>query len=560
VRTITDIKEMQNYSKEQKRNRKIIAFVPTMGNLHAGHISLVKTAKRKCDILVVSLFVNPTQFGAGEDFDSYPRTFKEDIIKLEREGVDIIFYPSEKEMYENSKTSVYVDEYSSILCGISRPSHFRGVTTVVAKLFNIVKPDIVLFGEKDAQQAFIIRKMVKDLNFDITIETGEIIRESNGLAMSSRNSYLTDIQRKQASHIYKSIIGAKDLIRNGERDIENIKNYICKIIKDSGIEKIEYIEIVDDNNFNLIDSGLGKRMKSDKPKVMHKILGKPMLEYVIESSKKAGIDKQIIIVGNKKEEIIDYFGNDLIYMEQRNLLGTGDAIKSAVEQIDDSDTIIILCGDAPCITSETLKKALLFHNSQDISCTLLTAIVDNPYGYGRVIEYNDYVTEIIEEKDANEKIGRIKSVNSGFYIFNGKTLKESLSYLNDNNTQREYYLTDTISILNNKLNKRVKSFRIDDPFEMTGINDRNRLSLVETTMLNNLKKELMISGVTLHLPETIYIEKDVIIEKDVEIYPNVTIQGKSVIHKGTIINAGSFIKDANIEQNSYIKANTKIDG
>jgi pantoate--beta-alanine ligase len=254
VRTITDIKEMQNYSKEQKRNRKIIAFVPTMGNLHAGHISLVKTAKRKCDILVVSLFVNPTQFGAGEDFDSYPRTFKEDIIKLEREGVDIIFYPSEKEMYENSKTSVYVDEYSSILCGISRPSHFRGVTTVVAKLFNIVKPDIVLFGEKDAQQAFIIRKMVKDLNFDITIETREIIRESNGLAMSSRNSYLTDIQRKQASHIYKSIIGAKDLIRNGERDIENIKNYICKIIKDSGIEKIEYIEIVDDNNFNLIDS------------------------------------------------------------------------------------------------------------------------------------------------------------------------------------------------------------------------------------------------------------------------------------------------------------------
>lgn len=254
MRTITDIKEMQNYSKEQKRNRKIIAFVPTMGNLHAGHISLVKTAKRKCDILVVSLFVNPTQFGAGEDFDSYPRTFKEDIIKLEREGVDIIFYPSEKEMYENSKTSVYVDEYSSILCGISRPSHFRGVTTVVAKLFNIVKPDIVLFGEKDAQQAFIIRKMVKDLNFDITIETREIIRESNGLAMSSRNSYLTDIQRKQASHIYKSIIGAKDLIRNGERDIENIKNYICKIIKDSGIEKIEYIEIVDDNNFNLIDS------------------------------------------------------------------------------------------------------------------------------------------------------------------------------------------------------------------------------------------------------------------------------------------------------------------
>ncbi|MCK4545512.1 pantoate--beta-alanine ligase [candidate division WOR-3 bacterium] len=254
MRTITDIKEMQNYSKEQKRNRKIIAFVPTMGNLHAGHISLVKTAKRKCDILVVSLFVNPTQFGAGEDFDSYPRIFKEDIIKLEREGVDIIFYPSEKEMYENSKTSVYVDEYSSILCGISRPSHFRGVTTVVAKLFNIVKPDIVLFGEKDAQQAFIIRKMVKDLNFDITIETREIIRESNGLAMSSRNSYLTDIQRKQASHIYKSLIGAKDLIRNGERDIENIKNYICKIIKDSGIEKIEYIEIVDDNNFNLIDS------------------------------------------------------------------------------------------------------------------------------------------------------------------------------------------------------------------------------------------------------------------------------------------------------------------
>ena len=254
MRIINNIEEMQNYSKEQKRNRKTIAFVPTMGNLHLGHISLVKIARRKCDILVVSLFVNPTQFGVGEDFDSYPRTFKEDKIKLEREGVDIIFYPSEKEMYENFKTSVYVDEYSSILCGISRPDHFRGVTTVVTKLFNIVKPDIALFGEKDAQQAFIIRKMVKDLNFDITIETGEIIRESNGLAMSSRNSYLTDIQKKQASHIYKSLIGAKNLIMNGERDVKNIKNYICKIIKDSGIGKIEYIEIVDDNSFNLIDS------------------------------------------------------------------------------------------------------------------------------------------------------------------------------------------------------------------------------------------------------------------------------------------------------------------
>ncbi len=254
MRIITNIEEMQNYSKEQKRNRKIIAFVPTMGNLHAGHISLVKIVRRKCDILVVSLFVNPTQFGSGEDFDSYPRTFKDDKVKLEKEGVDIIFYPSEKEMYKNSKTTVYVNEYSSILCGISRPAHFQGVTTVVVKLFNIIKPDIAIFGEKDAQQAFIIRKMARDLNFDITIETGAIIRESNGLAMSSRNSYLTDSQREQASHIYKSLIGAKDLIRNGEKDVNNIKNYIGKVIRDSGMGKIDYIEIVDDSSFNSIDS------------------------------------------------------------------------------------------------------------------------------------------------------------------------------------------------------------------------------------------------------------------------------------------------------------------
>lgn len=250
---IRNIKEMQCFSDKNRADGKKISFVPTMGNLHEGHISLVRLAKRLGDIVVVSIFVNPTQFGPNEDYRSYPRTFEEDKNKLANENVDVIFYPEANEMYKNPKTFVYVEDYSNILCGKSRPTHFRGVTTVVAKLFNIVKPDIAVFGEKDAQQAFIIKKMVKDLNFDIKIETGKIIRESNGLALSSRNGYLTEGEHNRASYIYKSLLKAKETIENGERDGNKIKEAIRKILNENNVGKIDYIEIVDDDTFTPIN-------------------------------------------------------------------------------------------------------------------------------------------------------------------------------------------------------------------------------------------------------------------------------------------------------------------
>jgi len=246
---ITSIGEMQAYSDKMRKEGKTIAFVPTMGNLHDGHISLVRKAKKLGDIVVVSIFVNPTQFGPNEDYKSYPRTFEEDRKKLEKENTDIIFFPDAKEMYDKPKTYVYVEDYSRILCGKSRPTHFRGVTTVVSKLFNIVKPHIAVFGEKDAQQAFIIKKMVKDLNFDIKIETGEIKREPNGLALSSRNAYLTDEEHSKASFIYKSLREAENMIRRGEKNPENIVIFIRNFLNENKVGKIDYVEIVNDDDF-----------------------------------------------------------------------------------------------------------------------------------------------------------------------------------------------------------------------------------------------------------------------------------------------------------------------
>ena len=249
MKIIKSIFEMQSYSDKMREEGKTIAFVPTMGNLHDGHISLVKKARELGNIVVVSIFVNPSQFSPNEDYNSYPRTFEEDKTKLKKENTDIIFFPTANEMYDNPKTYVYVEDYSRILCGKSRPTHFRGVTTVVSKLFNIVKPHVAVFGEKDAQQAFIIKKMVKDLNFDIRIETGKIMRETNGLALSSRNAYLTDEEHSKASFIYKSLKGAEDMVYKGEKNPENIVAFIKNMLNEKKVGKIDYVEIVNDDNF-----------------------------------------------------------------------------------------------------------------------------------------------------------------------------------------------------------------------------------------------------------------------------------------------------------------------
>ncbi|MEZ0536294.1 pantoate--beta-alanine ligase [Caldicellulosiruptoraceae bacterium PP1] len=256
---IESIKEMKDYRNKMMFENKTIGFVPTMGYLHDGHLSLAKKAKEENDIVVMSIFVNPIQFGPNEDFERYPRDFERDKNLAQSVGVDVIFYPNAKEMYPNGfKTNVSVKEITDIMCGKSRPGHFDGVATVVLKLFNIVKPTKAYFGKKDAQQLAVIRQMVNDLNLDVEIVGCEIVREHDGLAMSSRNTYLNEKQRKIAPILYKSLLTAKDMILQGEKNSEVIKNKMSEMILEKEETRIDYIEIVDYNSFEIVDEIKGK--------------------------------------------------------------------------------------------------------------------------------------------------------------------------------------------------------------------------------------------------------------------------------------------------------------
>ncbi len=250
MKVIESIKEMRQWSYERRGENKRIAFVPTMGFLHEGHLSLIREARKHCDSVVVSIYVNPTQFAPNEDFDRYPRDFERDRALCEKEDVDVIFYPQNSDMYRDRHlTYIYTEEVSKILEGKSRPIHFRGVTTIVGKLFNIVLPHTAVFGQKDAQQAFILRKMVDDLNFDIEMVVAPIIREADGLAMSSRNKYLSAQERKQADVLYRSLQLAKKELSDGSRDYEHIKDRIRALIGSCDLAKIDYIAFVDADTF-----------------------------------------------------------------------------------------------------------------------------------------------------------------------------------------------------------------------------------------------------------------------------------------------------------------------
>lgn len=233
-----------------------IGFVPTMGNLHAGHLSLVKTARQNAQIVVVSIFVNPTQFGPNEDFDSYPRTFEQDQTLLEKVGADIIFAPEVKEIYPNwpNLTKVQVAELGNNHCGASRPGHFDGVTTVVSKLFNMVQPDCAVFGQKDFQQLAILRRMTSDLNFDIEIIGAPIVRENNGLAMSSRNGYLSAEQKDHAAFVYQTLNWIKQQIDNGERDYRALEQAAQKRLAEHNF-KSDYVHIARQDNLELAQQG-----------------------------------------------------------------------------------------------------------------------------------------------------------------------------------------------------------------------------------------------------------------------------------------------------------------
>ena len=245
MRIATRVDEMKSIAEEYRKNGKRISFVPTMGYLHEGHLSLVDIARKDGDICVVSIFVNPIQFGPGEDYERYPRDVRRDERLLEQRGCDVLFYPSASEMYpEDFLTRVRVEKLSSILCGKSRPGHFEGVTTVVLKLFNIVKPHVAVFGEKDYQQLVIIKRMVRDLNLDVEIVAGEIIREKDGLAMSSRNVYLDPVERKQATCLFRSMLLAQDMVKAGIRDTKTIVEAVGGFIKKFDRARIDYVKIV----------------------------------------------------------------------------------------------------------------------------------------------------------------------------------------------------------------------------------------------------------------------------------------------------------------------------
>ena len=246
IKVITTATEMQEHSDRMRSLGKTVAFVPTMGFLHKGHLSLIREGCKLGDYLVVSIFVNPSQFSPGEDFESYPRNFDNDLNLLQKEGVDVIFSPDKDELYQDGfQTYVELKNLPNHLCGISRPIFFRGVATVVTKLFNIVRPHIAIFGQKDYQQLAVIRRMVRDLNFDIKIVGFPTVREPDGLAMSSRNTYLTPEQRINALSLYKSLNQSKKLVESGIKDAKRIIDTADTLIKSHPETVIDYITICD---------------------------------------------------------------------------------------------------------------------------------------------------------------------------------------------------------------------------------------------------------------------------------------------------------------------------
>ena len=246
MRIIERIEAMREWSEAQRRAGRRVGFVPTMGFLHGGHICLVRDAKARGDRLVVSIFVNPTQFGPGEDFAAYPRDFESDCELLEQEGVDALFYPSLGEMYpQGAQTRVEVEQLSLPLCGALRPGHFRGVATVVAKLFHIVQPHVAIFGEKDYQQLLVVRRLVRDLSMGIEIVGHPIVREPDGLAMSSRNAYLNTAERAAAVCLSRALCKAERLFKRGEKSAAALVRSALAELEKEPLAQVEYVKLCD---------------------------------------------------------------------------------------------------------------------------------------------------------------------------------------------------------------------------------------------------------------------------------------------------------------------------
>ncbi|KMP11936.1 pantoate--beta-alanine ligase [Candidatus Nitromaritima sp. SCGC AAA799-C22] len=250
MKTIASIEEMKKWTRRAREDGKEVGLVPTMGCLHEGHLSLVRSSVDECDVTVVSIFVNPTQFGPNEDFASYPRTLETDKALLRSTGADVLFCPDRKTLYPDGfQTFVQVEEKTRHLCGKNRPGFFRGVTTIVLKLFNIVHPHKAFFGEKDWQQLEVIKTLVRDLNLDVSIIGKQIVREKSGLAMSSRNKYLSEDDRESALSLSQALESARDRIGQGEICAETIRAEIRRTIEQKKGTEVDYISVCDPENF-----------------------------------------------------------------------------------------------------------------------------------------------------------------------------------------------------------------------------------------------------------------------------------------------------------------------
>ena len=247
MQVIRSVREMRTRSIDLRREGKTIGFVPTMGFLHEGHLSLVDLIRKDCDILLLSIYVNPTQFGVGEDFDKYPRDTERDLELCRSRGVDLVFIPESSEIYAgNASTYVVEEEVGMGMCGNARPNHFRGVATVCAKLFNLCQPNYVVLGQKDAQQVVVLKRMIRDLHFPIQVLVGPILREADGLAMSSRNKYLQSKQREEALLVYQSIQAAQKVVEEkGSSNVDRVKAEVLNVLKQGRLLRVNYVDVVD---------------------------------------------------------------------------------------------------------------------------------------------------------------------------------------------------------------------------------------------------------------------------------------------------------------------------
>ncbi len=305
----------------------------------------------------------------------------------------------------------------------------------------------------------------------------------------------------------------------------------------------------------ILAAGEGTRMKSDTAKVLHKVAGKEMILHVLDAVKNITNNKPCIVVGHNADDVCNKINDDVCFVKQEEQLGTGHAVLSAIDYIKDEGNVLILYGDTPLITEETINLLLKYHDDNKLDVTVATMILDNPFGYGRIIKEDNKFKKIVEQKDTTEEENLIKEVNTGIYCFNASALKLSLSKLNNNNNQNEYYLTDTLEILLNNNYKigTMLSYCCNDFY---GINSREQLAHAEKLMRNKINKKLMDSGVTLIDPEHTYIDQEVQIGKDTIIYPNVIIEGKTVIGKGCVLRSNTRISNCIIKD--YVNIDNSV--